>query len=103
MSMIVTTTHSIEGKSIQSYHGVVVGDAIFGTHEDMFVAITEIVRGPSGALETSLAEARRAALNELEERANQSGGNAVVGVTLDYEIVNKMLMVSASGTAVTVV
>ena len=29
-------------------------------------------------------------------------GNAVVGVDLDYEVINNMLMVSASGTAVTV-
>ena len=30
------------------------------------------------------------------------GANAVVGVDLDYEVINNMLMVSASGTAVTV-
>lgn len=28
------------------------------------------------------------------------GGNAVVGVDLDYEVINNMLMVSASGAAV---
>ena len=35
-------------------------------------------------------------------RARELGGNAVVGVDLDYEVINNMLMVSASGTAVTI-
>ena len=39
-------------------------------------------------------------------RAQELGGNAVVGVDLDYEVLGKengMLMVSASGTAVVIV
>lgn len=102
--MIVTTTPSVEGKTIASYHGVVVGEAILGANvfRDIFAQITDIVGGRSGAYEASLAEARETALSELEERARQAGGNAVVGVDLDYEVINNMLMVSASGTAVTV-
>ena len=42
-----------------------------------------------------------AALREMEERAAMLGANAIVGVDLDYEVINNMLMVSASGTAVT--
>ena len=45
---------------------------------------------------------RETAFRELEERAAATGANAVVGVDLDYEVINNMLMVSASGTAVTV-
>lgn len=102
--MIITTTPSIEGKNIESYHGVVVGEAILGANvfRDIFASITDIVGGRSGAYEKSLGEARETALRELEERARQLGGNAVVGVDLDYEVINNMLMVSASGTAVTV-
>ncbi|NND49474.1 MAG: heavy metal-binding domain-containing protein, partial [Rhizobiales bacterium] len=47
-----------------------------------------------------LGKARDIALRELEERAAEKGANAVVGVDLDYEVINNMLMVSASGTAV---
>ena len=102
--MIVTNTPSVEGKSITAYHGVVVGEAILGANvfRDIFAQITDIVGGRSGAYEKSLAEARETALGELEERARQAGGNAVVGVDLDYEVINNMLMVSASGTSVTV-
>ena len=102
--MIVTTTPSVEGKSIATYHGVVVGEAILGANvfRDIFAGITDIIGGRSSAYEASLGEARETALRELEERAHAVGGNAVVGVDLDYEVINNMLMVSASGTAVTV-
>ena len=40
----------------------------------------------------------------MQEQAQTLGANAVIGVDLDYETVNgSMLMVTASGTAVTVV
>lgn len=101
--MIVTTTPSVEGRSIRTYHGVVVGEAILGANvfRDLFAGITDIIGGRSGAYEQSLGEARGTALRELEERAAALGANAVVGVDLDYEVINNMLMVSASGTAVT--
>lgn len=102
--MIVTTTPSVEGKKITSYHGVVVGEAILGANvfRDIFASITDIVGGRSGAYEEELAKARTIALQELEDRARAAGGNAVVGVDLDYEVINNMLMVSASGTSVSV-
>ncbi len=103
--MIVTTTPSVEGHRIAAYHGVVVGEAILGANvvRDLFAGITDIIGGRSGAYEKSLAEARETALGELEDRARDAGGNAVVGVDLDYEVVGQsMLMVSASGTSVTV-
>ena len=100
--MIITTTQSIEGRAITAYHGVVVGEAIMGANvvRDLFAGITDIIGGRSGAYEAELGKARQVALAELEERAGELGANAVVGVDLDYEVINNMLMVSASGTAV---
>ncbi|MEE2860950.1 MAG: heavy metal-binding domain-containing protein [Paracoccus sp. (in: a-proteobacteria)] len=103
--MIVTTTNNVEGHRITAYHGVVVGEAIMGANvvRDFFAQITDIVGGRSGAYEAKLADARAIAFRELEERARAYGANAVVGVDLDYEVVaDSMLMVSASGTAVTI-
>ncbi|MEP3844125.1 MAG: heavy metal-binding domain-containing protein [Paracoccaceae bacterium] len=103
--MIVTTTPSIEGKTISDYRGIVVGEAIMGANivRDVFAQITDIVGGRSGAYESKLQDARDTALGELEDRAREKGANAVVGVDLDYEVVGQsMLMVSASGTAVVV-
>ncbi|MFW2586760.1 heavy metal-binding domain-containing protein [Sagittula sp. SSi028] len=100
--MIVTTTPSVEGYQIADYKGIVVGEAILGANvfRDVFAGITDILGGRSGAYEASLGEARETALAELEQRATALGANAVVGVDLDYEVINNMLMVSASGTAV---
>ncbi|WP_036181712.1 heavy metal-binding domain-containing protein [Palleronia rufa] len=105
--MIVTTTPGIEGRRITAYKGIVVGEAILGANlfRDMFAGVRDIIGGRSGAYEKSLNEARETALREMEDRARDAGANAVVGVDLDYEVVGKengMLMVSASGTAVTI-
>jgi uncharacterized protein YbjQ (UPF0145 family) len=102
--MIQTTTPSIEGHRITAYHGIVVGEAILGANivRDLFAGIRDIVGGRSAAYEASLHEARETALGELAERAKSVGGNAV-GIDLDYEVVGQsMLMVSASGTSVTI-
>lgn len=103
--MIVTTTQSVEGRRITEYCGIVTGEAILGANvfRDLFAGIRDIVGGRSGAYEKSLREARETALAEMEQEAARLGGDAVVGVDLDYEVVGKdngMLMVSASGTAV---
>ncbi|HBU16496.1 MAG: hypothetical protein A2092_04030 [Rhodobacteraceae bacterium GWE1_64_9] len=103
--MIVTTTPNIEGHRITAYHGLVVGEAIMGANfvRDFFASITDVIGGRSGAYEAKLQDARDAATRELEDRARKLGANAVVGVDLDYEVVGEsMLMVSISGTAVTI-
>ncbi|MFK7943505.1 MAG: heavy metal-binding domain-containing protein [Paracoccaceae bacterium] len=102
--MIVTTTPSVEGQKISQYHGIVVGEAILGANvfKDLFAGITDILGGRSGAYEGEMRKARETAISEMEDLARQKGANAVVGVDLDYEVINSMLMVSASGTAVTV-
>ena len=67
----------------------------------------EVLRrgGRSATYERELQRARDIAIEEMQEKAAALGGNAVVGVDLDYEVLgqgNGMLMVSASGTAVVV-
>lgn len=101
--MIVTTTPSIDGRRIQSYLGIVTGEAILGANvfRDFFASITDIVGGRSAAYEQELSRAREIALNEMQERALTLGADAVVGVDIDYEVLREgMMMVSASGTAV---
>jgi uncharacterized protein YbjQ (UPF0145 family) len=99
--MIVTTTPSVEGRAISTYHGIVTGEAILGANIFLFASVRDVIGGRSAAYEQELGKARRTALQEMEERAAEMGANAVVGVDLDYEVINNMLMVSASGTAVT--
>ena len=103
--MIVTTTPSVEGRTITRYCGVVAGEAILGANffKDLFAGIRDIVGGRSGTYERELQKAREIALRELQERAAELGANAVVGVDLDYETLGPdggMMLVSASGTAI---
>ncbi len=100
--MILSTTPSLEGHRITRYHGIVTGEAILGANifRDLFASVRDIVGGRSAAYEEELGKARRTALKEMEERAAELGASAVVGVDLDYEVINNMLMVTASGTAV---
>ena len=103
--MLVTTTQSVEGRSVREYRGLVMGEAILGANvfRDIFASIRDIVGGRSGGYENALREARLIAISEMEHEASQLGANAVIGVDLDYETVGgnaSMLMVSASGTAV---
>lgn len=104
--MLLTTTPSIEGHEIIIYHGVVTGEAIIGANlfKDIFASITDLVGGRSGSYERVLREAKENAMRELEYSAQALGANAVVGIDLDYETIGhsaSMLMVTASGTAVT--
>ena len=105
--VIVTTTHTIEGRPIQDYLGIVTGEVIVGANlfRDLFANIRDIVGGRSGSYERILADARTQAIEEIQAEAASRGANAVVGIDLDYEVIGEtgsMLMVSASGTAVKV-
>ena len=105
--MIVTTTAIVEGRPVQDYLGIVTGEVIVGANlfRDLFASITDIVGGRSGKYEDVLARARKEAIAEMEAEAARLGGNAVIGVDLDYEVLGSngsMLMVSATGTAVSV-
>lgn len=101
--MIITTTPSVDGRQIGAYKGIVTGEAILGANifRDVFAGIRDIVGGRSAAYEKELGRARKTALREMQQQAAALGAEAVVGVDLDYEVINNMLMVSASGTAVT--
>jgi uncharacterized protein YbjQ (UPF0145 family) len=102
-TMITTTTPTIEGRQIREYLGIVAGEAIMGANivKDLFATVTDMVGGRSGMYENELIKARRIAIREMEEEAAKLGGDAVVGVDIDYEVIRQgMLMVTASGTAV---
>lgn len=103
--MIKTTTSSVEGKQIQNYLGIVVGEAILGANifKDIMGSIRDIVGGRSTAYENEMGKAREIAFDEVEQKALQLGANAIVGIDIDYEVLGEdggMMMVSVSGTAV---
>ena len=105
--MIITTTNSIEGRTIRAYKGIVFGEVITGVNmiRDMGAGLRNIFGGRSQGYENELNDAREKALEEMMKRAEKTGANAIVGVDIDYEVLgadNGMLMVSASVTAVVI-
>ncbi|MEF1186300.1 heavy metal-binding domain-containing protein, partial [Vibrio sinaloensis] len=87
--MIKTTTSVVEGKPVQDYLGVVVGEAILGANifKDMFGAIRDVVGGRSGAYEREMGRAREIAFQEMEEQARSMGADGIVGIDIDYEVI----------------
>lgn len=109
VDMLMTTTSTVEGRSISAYHGIVTGEAILGANifKDFFAGIRDVIGGRSGSYEQSLREAKEIALREMSEDARRLGANGVIGIDLDYETIGtsgggEMLMVTASGTAVSI-
>lgn len=103
--MILTTTPTIEGRTITEYRGVVFGEVIVGVNflKDFAASIRDFIGGRSGTYEKELIAARDSAMNEMRQRAMAMGADAVVGIDVDYEVLGReggMLMVTVSGTAV---
>ncbi|MBR6690295.1 MAG: heavy metal-binding domain-containing protein [Bacilli bacterium] len=109
--MIISTTPTLEGKTIKEYRGVVFGEVISGIHfmKDFTANFTDMLGGRAEEYEEELVNARADAINEMIERAKKIGANALVGVKTDVEIASgderrtiSMLMITVSGTAVVV-
>lgn len=104
--MIVTTTPKVQGMSIVAYLGLVAGDAVLGGGAvgDRMADLLDVLGGRTAAHERALAEARRLALEAMEEHAQELGADAVVAVHLESRLVaaepRPLAMVSACGTAV---
>ena len=101
--MIVSTTHVLQGREIDTYYGIVSGEAIMGANvvRDFLAGITDIIGGRSGAYESKLAEGREVAIKEMVDKARRLGADAVIGVDLDFETLRDgMMMCIATGTAV---
>lgn len=105
--MILSTTPTIEGHPIREYKGIVTGETIIGANawKDIKASVRDFFGGRSGSYENVLRQAKDTSLNEMMERAQELGANAIVGIDIDYETVGasgSMLMVATSGTAVVI-
>jgi len=103
---VITTTNNVDGYKIEEYVDIVSGEAVMGANiiRDLFASVTDIIGGRSGQYEDRFRTAKRLALDEMEEEAEHYGANAVVGVSVEYEMVREsMMLVSAHGTAVKIV
>ena len=103
--MIISTTHSVEGRQITAYLDIVSAESVQGVNviRDMFAGMRDFFGGRSQTLERALKEARIQATDELKDRARALQADAVVGG--DFEISmpagkGGMVVVFVTGTAV---
>ena len=105
--MLLTTTDVIQGAVIQSYLGIVTAEVVYGSNflRDFLASIRDIVGGRTGSYERLFEEGQRKAMEELEQRAQRLGADAVMGIAVDTGTINVdqsgvLLVITATGTAV---
>ena len=86
---------------------MVTGETIIGANfvKDFLAGIRDIVGGRADSYEKVLMEAKDISMQEMMQRAQALGANAIVGIDIDYETIGangSMLMVATSGTAVVI-
>ena len=99
-NILITTTPTVEGRRIQRYLGIVTGEA---SSEVDVVTFTPGTKSFSDAYHKVLPGARDTALKAVMQGVQQSGGNALVGTSINYVIHGSgkgLVLVSVTGTAV---
>lgn len=105
--MIISTTDILQDREIREYLGIVTAEVVYGSNalRDFFAGIRDIIGGRTGAYERVFERGQREALEELEQRANRLGANAVIGVhittgTINIDETGVLMLITATGTAV---
>ena len=95
--MIATTTPSIEGKKVVAYKGIVFGEVVSGVNflKDFTAGLRNFFGGRSGSYENELIKARENAIEEMQQRAQNLGANAVIGVDIDQSAESEKVITSA--------
>lgn len=104
--MLVVTTPILEGKKILEYKGSVFNQTVRGTGfgRSLGAGFKQFSGGRSKGHEELIIGIREEALGEMMEDARHLGANAIVGLTIDYEMLanDTLLLCKAFGTAVIV-
>jgi uncharacterized protein YbjQ (UPF0145 family) len=105
--MIVTTTDVIQGAVIESYLGIVTAEVVYGSNfiRDFFASIRDVIGGRTASYERLFEQGQQKAIEELKQRAQRLGADAVIGIEFDTGTINidqsgVLLLITATGTAV---
>lgn len=105
MKMYFTTTDSFSNNPILAYVGIVCANVVVGTNvfSDFAASFTDLFGGKSTTYQRQLQQMRDIAFEDLKRQTIQKGGNAIVGIKMDFDELSgkgkAMFMVSISGTA----
>lgn len=101
----ITTTPTLEGYRVSKYVGIESVEVVIGTgpFTEFGAGVADFFGQRSTGFELKLQQAKQAALQKLRFLALRQGGNAVIGVDLDYtEFSGNRIGVVANGTIVEV-
>ena len=105
--MILATTDTLQGQNIKQYLGIVTAEVVYGSNmlRDFFASIRDFWGGRTGSYERIFEKGQQDALQELQERAQRLGADAVIGVQLKTDTINLdetgvLMLITASGTAI---
>jgi len=102
--MIITTTNSIEGKDISRYLGIVTENMYVSLYNTKGLSFKESLsmRKAYQNGEENIEQSKKEIFAKLEEKAKALGANAIVGVSMDVEMIFEAstLGISVMGTAV---
>lgn len=104
--MILTSSNTLVNKQIVEYEGLVTGESLIGSniYKDLFSGVRDVVGGRTSKYEEELKKARDIAFKSMEEKAENLGANAIIGLKISYDnlggTMGNTILVTAYGTAV---
>lgn len=102
--MLVSFSNKIEGKTIESYHGIISSETIIGVNNirESLNTLTDVMGGHCTAYEEKMKETHLLTLDGIKQRAKDVGANALIGVDFSTTPIHDgMFLCVATGTAVT--
>ena len=103
--VILSTTSLVGLYKNLSIIGLVCSEIVIGTDivSKLFAEVTNLVGGSSDSYQTYVEQARRQITQDIIDQVLKVKANAIMGIKYNYEnIGNGLLMVSITGTAVTI-
>ena len=99
--MVLTTTNSIEGHTIQDYLGIVTGVNVSMPKTTFSFNMNKYYQ----SYQKKVGESKEEAFQKLKENAINLKANAIVGITIDVETnpTSRLIIVSITGTAVKII
>ena len=107
IKMLLSSTSTLENKTIVKYHGLVNGESLIGSniYKDLFSGVRDVVEGRTTAYAEELETARNEAIKTMETKAKELGANGIIGLKISYNnlggTMGNTILVTVYGTAVT--
>lgn len=105
-NLLVTTTHSVEGKEIKKYFTPISATSVIGTNalSELKASFTDFFGGRSTVFEKRFQQLYDIAIGELRQKAIAIGANAIIGLQVNTGEINgkstQMFQISLYGTPV---